>query len=60
MSSVARALSTETGGVAEPPAWCVDLWSPLAAHVGSTLAYEQRTVLLPSTEGVLRASGARK
>lgn len=61
MSSVARALSTETGGVAEPQAWCVDLWSPLPARVGSKLACEQRTVLFPSTEGVLpEASEARK
>lgn len=61
MSSVARALSTETGCVAEPQAWCVDLWSPLPACVDSTLAYEQRTVFLSSTEGVLpEASGAQK
>lgn len=65
MSSEARALSTETGGVAEPQAWCVDLWTPLPfvdpARVGSTLAYEQRTVLFPSTEAVLpEASGTRK
>lgn len=56
MSSVARALSTETGGVAEPPAQ-----TPLPARVGSTLACEQRTVLFPSTEGGLpSASGTRK
>lgn len=68
MSSVARALSTETGGVAGSQARRVDPRSPAAqtplslvdsARVGSTLAYEQDTVLVPSTEDALSTSGPR-